>query len=135
MFTFCYLVAIHLFPLYFPGNKLKHPSESTILKVVFKLFWVAMPPDPPIVTTHLWCSLSPSYHLTHHFTHGNTVTYQTLFVTHSHRLQIMSNCCRLVMYQTIFISHSHRLQTMSNCCIHNVSTLIHFTLAQITDHV
>ena len=32
MFT---LVAVHLFPLYFPGNKLKHPSEYTIFKVIF----------------------------------------------------------------------------------------------------
>ena len=32
MFT---LVAVHLFPLYFPGNKLKHPSECTLLKVIF----------------------------------------------------------------------------------------------------
>ena len=34
MFT---LVAVHLFPLYFPGNKLKHPSKCTILKVIFKI--------------------------------------------------------------------------------------------------
>ena len=34
MFT---LVAVHLFSLYFPGNTLKHPSECTILKVIFKI--------------------------------------------------------------------------------------------------
>ena len=34
MFT---LVAVHLFPLYFSGNKLKHPSECTILKVILKI--------------------------------------------------------------------------------------------------
>ena len=34
MFT---LVAVHVFPIYFPGNKLKHPSECTILKVIFKI--------------------------------------------------------------------------------------------------
>ena len=33
--TCCYLVVMHLFPLYFAGNKLKHPSECTILKIVF----------------------------------------------------------------------------------------------------
>ena len=44
MFT---LVAVHLFPLYFPENKLKHPSECTILKV--------MPPPPP--DSHSACAL------------------------------------------------------------------------------
>ena len=34
MFT---LVAVHLYPLYFPGNKLKHPSKCTILKVIKKI--------------------------------------------------------------------------------------------------
>ena len=34
MFT---LVAVHLFPFYFPGNKLKHPSKCTILKVIKKI--------------------------------------------------------------------------------------------------
>ena len=28
---------MHLFPLYIPGNTLKHPSECSILKVVFKI--------------------------------------------------------------------------------------------------
>ena len=30
-------VAVHLFPLYFLGNKLKHPSKCTILKVILKI--------------------------------------------------------------------------------------------------
>ena len=34
-FTRCYLVVVHLFPLYFTGNTLIHPSECTILKVFF----------------------------------------------------------------------------------------------------
>ena len=34
MFT---LVAVHLFPLYFPRNKLKHPPKWCILKVILKI--------------------------------------------------------------------------------------------------
>ena len=37
MFTCCCLVVMHLFILYITGNKLKHPSECTILKVVLKI--------------------------------------------------------------------------------------------------
>ena len=36
LFTCCYLVVMHLFPPYFPWNKLRHPSECTILMAVFK---------------------------------------------------------------------------------------------------
>ena len=31
------LVVMHLFPLYMPGNRLKHLAEGTILKVVLKI--------------------------------------------------------------------------------------------------
>ena len=37
MFICWYLVCMHSFPLYVPGNRLKHPSECTILKVVLKI--------------------------------------------------------------------------------------------------
>ena len=50
MFT---LVAVHLFFLYFPGNKLKHPSECTILKVILKIDLRShAPPD-----SHSACAL------------------------------------------------------------------------------
>ena len=37
MFTCCYLVVMHLFPVYVPGNRLKHPSVGIILTVVLKI--------------------------------------------------------------------------------------------------
>jgi len=55
MFT---LVAVHLFPLYFPGNKLKHPSKCTILRSFKHVIYVAMPHD-----SHSLCALM--YVLTH----------------------------------------------------------------------
>ena len=70
MFTYCYPVFMHKSPLYFPENRLKHPSGCTILKVVFRLDIVlgGHAPDPHSVTSCPQCSLSPSHHLAYHFT-------------------------------------------------------------------
>ena len=64
-FICCYLVAIHLFPLYFPGNKLRHSSECTTLKAVFKIVQGDHAPGPikfPKASHHAFstCSAHPT---------------------------------------------------------------------------
>ena len=70
LFTCCYLVVMHLFPPYFPGNKLRHPSECTILTAVFKITLGYHIPDP-INVYHVFNARSTHHHHRgHHFTQG-----------------------------------------------------------------
>ena len=59
MFTCCYLVVMHLFPVCIIwNNKLKYPSECTVLKVVLKIVMGAYAQDPHSVVSCIQCSLS-----------------------------------------------------------------------------
>ena len=80
MFTCCCVVVIHLFPLYTAGNRsgveqVKKPLRKHHFKSSFKNSF-RWPPGPTQCAPCIQCSLSPSYHLTHHSTQGKHCSYQ-----------------------------------------------------------
>ena len=78
----CYVAVKHLFPVYndyIPGNRLKHPLECTISKVVFKIVLCVIPRD-----THKSFGVCSSHPTTSHTFYSGV----TLYNIHSPSLTI-----------------------------------------------